>query len=377
MPRFISKVITVIVFLVILCLEFGAVGAETGWVRNPSNPVLSPSSTGWDSWQVYNPRLIYDGSTYHMWYTAYSKLTVAMIGYATSTDGITWMKHGDPVLRPGGAAAWDSYEVSDGSVMSNGSVYQMFYLGKRNGTYARAIGLATSNDGITWTKFPGNPVMTTTNIDAVFLSYPWVLKVGNQFKMYYTCRPTSEVNARTCLATSTDVVHWVKLSTPIFLGTGNPSDWDAGEVYSPNVLYDGNVYGMWYSACNLYSSYSSAKCEIGYATSSDGIAWTRAAGNPILGPSSSGWDSDSVDNQGILQVGGDFKLYYSADQGPLDSNGNPISYKIGVVQSPAGFALPEFHDTSVSVALPMVLVFSIIAINACRGRTRKDMKRGN
>jgi hypothetical protein len=33
----------------------------------------------------------------------------------------------------------------------------------RRGSHISAIGLATSEDGITWTRFPGNPVLTSAD----------------------------------------------------------------------------------------------------------------------------------------------------------------------------------------------------------------------
>ena len=47
-------------------------------------------------------------------------------------------------------------------------------------------------------------------------------------------------------------------------------DWDS-TPYHPSVIYDGTVYHMWYSGCD----YSGSTCQEGYATSPDGATWTR------------------------------------------------------------------------------------------------------
>jgi len=350
--------------LVLVCLTSTAsvyAQGNTNWVRSSSNPVLSPGETGWDSWQIMIPRLLYDGSTYKMWYTGLNTTGNPMIGYASSADGVTWTKHGNPVLVTGSGGEWDSSSAHAGFVFKNESAYMMWYHGSRkssDGTAVDGIGLATSTDGISWTKFPANPVITQTAIDGGYLDYPWVLMVGDRFDMYYACQASqSDAYAKICLADSTDGIHWSKRSTPVFMGSGREGDWDASNVYSPNVLYDGHVYGMWYSACNCAKS-GITIYQIGFATSPDGIKWTRASKSPILGPSSNGaWDSsDSVDNQGIVQVDGGFRLYYSADQGPLDKDGAPKSYKIGFAESPVGFAIPEFPNYGVLVMVALLLL---------------------
>jgi len=346
-----STILIASLLVIVLSLRFEPANAQTGWVRNPSNPVLSPKPTGWDSSEVLIPRLIYDGSKYQMWYSGDNGTIEAgggSIGYAKSSDGVSWIKSSNPVLTPGSAGSWDSLTVYAGFVLKNSSSYLMWYEGAQlrpDGYCCKfGIGLASSADGISWTKYALNPILTSESSSRPYVSYPWVLRIGRQFEMWYSCGlyVPSYLTA-ICLAISPDGVHWSQNAKPVFKGTGAATDWDGGTVYSPNTIYDGKTYGMWYSACNL----AATKCQIGYATSPDGVTWTRAPGNPILGPGFAGaWDSyDSVDNQGILQAGGTFTIYYSADQ--LNMNGNFESYKIGLAQPPpAVSASPNSHYTN-------------------------------
>jgi len=319
-----------------LSFGFDVANAQTSWVRN-ANPVLSPTPKGWDSGEVLIPRVYYDGSKYQMWYSGDNGTVEAgggSLGYATSIDGVSWIKNRNPVLTPGATGSWDSRLVYAGFVLKNSSTYLMWYEGAEltsDGYCCRfGIGLATSPDGVSWTKFAGNPVLTSESSSSPYVSYPWVLRIGGQFKMWYSCglyEPT--YLTALCLAISSDGVHWSQTATPVFKGTRTPTDWDGGTVYSPNIIYDGKTYSMLYSGCNS----SGSTCQIGYATSPDGVTWTRVSRNPIIGPSSPGfWDSyDSVDNQGIIQVNGSFMLYFSADQ--LDTNGRFAYYKIGLAKS--------------------------------------------
>ena len=82
----------------------GAIGratapAPTGpWTPDPA-PVLNPGSEGsWDDLMVNAPRIVKTDDGYRMYYTGYDQggLTHAKIGMATSPDGITWTKYDDP-----------------------------------------------------------------------------------------------------------------------------------------------------------------------------------------------------------------------------------------------------------------------------------------
>ena len=106
--------------------------------------MLAPSPGSWDSFLASNASVIKDGSGYKMYYMGNDGMVWRM-GLATSDDGITWTKYAaNPLFapRPG---AWDSQEVGHPSVLLLDGLYHMWY------TDAHAIGHATSTDGIAWT----------------------------------------------------------------------------------------------------------------------------------------------------------------------------------------------------------------------------------
>jgi hypothetical protein len=74
--------------------------AQTKWYKYPGNPVFHPGGPGeWDQ-NISFPVVIYDGGKYHMWYRgdAEKLFDHRSSEYATSDDGIHWVKHPDPVL---------------------------------------------------------------------------------------------------------------------------------------------------------------------------------------------------------------------------------------------------------------------------------------
>ena len=90
---------TFILTVLFLASTFSVSSAQVNWTKDTiNNPLLSPGSSGeFDDQAIAVPSVLFDGSTYHMWYSAadgndYMK----RIGYATSADGVNWTKYDDP-----------------------------------------------------------------------------------------------------------------------------------------------------------------------------------------------------------------------------------------------------------------------------------------
>jgi hypothetical protein len=91
--------------------------------------------------------------------------------------------------------------------------------------------------------------------------------------------------------------------------TGGSGGWD-DTPYHPEVIFDGMGYHMWYSGCNP----AGTLCQVGYATSPDGAHWTRKS--MVLPQGSSGaYDDESADHAAVLLVGSTLKMWYSGFDG--------------------------------------------------------------
>ena len=109
------------------------------WVPYANNPVVDLGLPGsYEETSVVEPFVVYDGSIFHMWYTGLNQNTtpwIEAIGYATSPDGMNWTKYSNqPVLDKGSPGSWDDLEVFSGSVIFDGSTYHMWYSGAKIGT---------------------------------------------------------------------------------------------------------------------------------------------------------------------------------------------------------------------------------------------------
>ncbi len=299
-----------------LNVTWGA-GDGINWTKSASNPVLDLGSAGsWDDQLVNNPCVIYDGTTYKMWYAGYK--TNYQIGYATSSDGINWTKYsGNPVLTLGSPGSWEDTYVYHPTVIFNGTSYEMWYTGY-NGTNEQ-IGYATSSDGITWTKHSGNPIIGAgTSWESNGVGNPTVLYNGTNYEMWYA--GYNSTNSKIGYATSSDGVNWTKYVSNPVLDLGTTGTWDDLHVTAAEVLYVGSNYKMW------YSGYDGTNYRIGYATSSDGKTWTKYVSNPVLDLGTTGtWDVDGVLSPSILFDGITYKMWYTGRNGSAHKNGYATS----------------------------------------------------
>jgi predicted GH43/DUF377 family glycosyl hydrolase len=86
-----------------------------------------------------------------MYYTGIVKGNIeSSIGLATSPDGVNWTKHGDPVLLTG-EAPWSQRKISGPKVVATDEGWIMVYRNDPISGAPTALGYATSADGITWT----------------------------------------------------------------------------------------------------------------------------------------------------------------------------------------------------------------------------------
>lgn len=279
---------------------------QTAWQEYPNNPVIAANI-----FYAMDPAVIYDSvaQTYRMWYTADSEGRYVVF-YATSADGLHWTKYsGNPVLKPGTGNEWDGVHARCSAVVFDGEIYRMYYFG--SGVNSREqIGLATSSDGIHWEKYPHNPVLQPSASgawDDVLVYHPEVYFDGETFYMWYA--GYNGVTVRGGLATSADGVQWSKHPNNPVLKLGSAGAWDDHGVW-PNggiVRKDDEFYLLYSGA----SSSNSSQGALGLATSSDGVQWKKYAGNPVLEGTPGAWNQAGLGPGAMLFDGQRFQLWFA------------------------------------------------------------------
>jgi parallel beta-helix repeat protein len=275
------------------------------WAEYSNNPVLG-------QWignpnRAYYPKIIYDpnqfskhgeSAYYKMWFNTYIG-TAYSIRYAYSNDGINWTAP-NPV---NGLASSSGHPLVkyDADGFSSGIYYKIWYW---TGIMDYTIGnlrYAESSDGINWTNdqpltqdvsYPlvtGNsgPDWNAGSYGPCDLIYNpsgssslddgnlW----NNKYVMYYM--GTTGGNQFIGLAYSNNGTHWKRYGcNPVLMPCTLANDptvcWDYYAVGYCTVL---NISGTWHM---WYCGGEGTNHGIGYATSPDGISWTKQLGNPIF-----------------------------------------------------------------------------------------------
>ncbi len=192
------------------------------------------------------------------------------IGYADWNDGDPSIA--DTVLLSGDEGSFDEagvfspvvYALDDGS-------YAMLYAGSSGGS--TTIGLATSADGVNgWSK-QGEVLGLSDAWDAASVVPGSVVSTDNGFALYYT--GSDGERRRIGLATSSDGLSWTREEgdeKPWAFDEGAPGEFDDSDVFDPWVLRDDTTEHLWYAGSD------GERDRIGYASRPlDGSAdWERA-----------------------------------------------------------------------------------------------------
>jgi predicted GH43/DUF377 family glycosyl hydrolase len=224
------------------------------WVREQNTPVFDeeivPEAIRPLSLLVTSA-FVEDGLWVIYFYTLENESTDSLmwIGRATAPNPVgPWTAHPEPVLSPG--EGWDAEQVLSPDVVITDGGYWMYYSGTVDGE--RAIGRATSEDGINWVRqeqplFDAAltfPSVWHANVEAVNDGWVMVFKAGEQFlgngNLYY-------------YATSADGINWDIANTPAITAQSYPQGrvlWFAELVQVEETLYLFNEVGTFDPAVN-------------------------------------------------------------------------------------------------------------------------------
>jgi predicted GH43/DUF377 family glycosyl hydrolase len=159
-----------------------------------------------------------------------------------------------PFLRPGPKGAYDDDLVlAPEPVRLSPTHLRMYYSSKKKGGFFAktwTLSVADSHDnGATWTKYAGNPIL----------------------------KPTED-------------------------------NWESGAVGFCSVEKTETGWKMWYLGTDQEGD---ALKQVGYATSPDGLHWTRHPGNPILPVNPRApWESKAIAVPRVIRDGALYKVWY-------------------------------------------------------------------
>ena len=226
-----------------------------------------------------------------------------------------------PVLPLGRPGTFDDSGVMPSWIVDHDGRKFLYYIGWSPQvivSYHLSIGLAVSDDGgATFVKYSEGPVCDRSVEEPFFNTAPCVLVEGGVWRMWYvSCTGWEEVGGRTepryqvRYAESRDGVGWRK-SDRVCVGY----DEATGAIGRPCVYKDGALYKMFYSyrATKDYRTDPDRSYRLGYAESSDGLAWTRKDAEVGIHRSEGGWDSEMLEYAFVYERGGRKHLLYNGN----------------------------------------------------------------
>lgn len=294
------------------------------WTRGAGNPIIS-ANEAWDENAVVEPCVLYDGSTFKMWYRG--GWTTTSIGYATCTGdptvGANWTKGSNPIIGQGAASFGGNAQQP--WVTKDGSTYYVQVTGGDGNLWT-----ATSATGISgfsgWTQGLTLPAGVTR-----WGNHCSWNEGGSTWKMLLEGLLTGAGVWRIWYCTGTDGLTWTLTSagdgslgeyTTLLVGgiggaTGAPRIASVNGVTTPT--YGGSTH-VWYHGVN---GLGNLPTDLYHASTSDITvdAWTISPATPVLTHLGSGFEIDQVAGPCPLVVGQTSYVFYDGDDNTLETAG--------------------------------------------------------
>src|SRR6266702_2521794 len=248
--------------------------------------LVDVTAAAWDSSYVISPSVVFDGSTYYLFYEG-NNGTHSQVGYASSASPSgPFTKYGsNPVLTYTGGG-FESVTVGTPSVFYDApsATYYLYYHGYDGAHDRTALAWATAPSG-TWTRHPSNPVLDVT-------AAPWlagkvapssVIVINGIVYVFIEADPGTGkfaigvvtvplADAKTSILSLSE---W-NLNAPLF--SANPLGWDNDYVQLPSVISDGTPGGYWvyYSVHTLAGSFRLGRAA-GFYSDGNGLLYSSVS----------------------------------------------------------------------------------------------------
>lgn len=151
--------------------------------------------------------------------------------------------------------------------------------------------------GQQWQRYPDNPVFLKG--DLMKISSPCVLKEGKSYSMWYA----GYWGAREIfLASSRNGINWQRRRGAVLARDVSKKNDGWNVLGHPCVIKDGEVYKMWYAGTTDWNSPG----NIGYASSPNGVIWSKYPGNPVIQPE----NGENLSAPWVIKDGSGYKMWF-------------------------------------------------------------------
>jgi len=225
-----------------------------------------------------------------------------------------WNKYASNPVVEYGAYAWDNFQLRSPDIAEyDENTWVMFFVAQST-TKFEGISYATApkSDPHNWTRHTSLILAsgTTGAWDEEIAGVSGFKDTDGDWKILY-CSNEGAIG----LATGSSLASLTKYaSNPVFEGTG--SDWEE-YVRHPSVIKVGSTYHMFYDGRK--SQPRGWDGDIGHATSTDLINWTRDLNNPVIERSASAWEEDDITAPFAIDINGTYYIFYAGYSHDLQS----------------------------------------------------------
>lgn len=231
----------------------------------------------------------------------------------------------EPALAPGALGMFDDHGVYGSTLVVRDGGLLLYYAGWNPGRvepmFYSSIGAARSSDGgRTFQRLSYAPLLARSEFDPCFVASPYVLVEGDRWRMWYGSGYRWEEAGDELLsyyhvkyAESSDGVDWERDGHICI--DNRPGE---RNVVRGCVVPGGAGYEMWYS----YDAGDGYR--LGFATSADGVAWSRRDDEAGIDVSDGGWDAHMIAYPFVFRHGGLRYLLYSGNDFGRDGFGIAI-----------------------------------------------------
>jgi len=223
-----------------------------------------------------------------------------------------------PLLQLGEPGTFDDSGMTLACVVADGADCYLYYTGWKR---RRVVSFELSIGAIHWNRatdtyrrvFQG-PIIGQDKDHPFLVAGPYVMHDGARYRMWY-CSGTGwrfpkgnpEPLYTVFYAESLDGINWVPYGKPVI-----EYAYDGEVLSAPWVVRARRKYRMWYSTRG-YKSKEEKNYTIGYAESSDGLAWQRMDGDAGITRSDTGWDSEMICYPAFHPCGRKMYMFYSGN----------------------------------------------------------------